>query len=73
MTGDQVFLTPADLANLTGYTRQSAQLRWLRAHAWPHEIGGDGRPKVLQSYVERRLGGVDSPRREPQLRLPART
>lgn len=67
-----MFLSPTDLAALTGYSRRSAQLRWLKAHAWPHEIGGDGRPKVLTAYVERRLGGVDSPRREPQLRLPVR-
>lgn len=67
-----MLLTPDDLVDLTGYRRQSAQLRWLRAHGWPHAVGGDGAPKVLRSYAERRLSGLDcTPRTEPQLRLPA--
>lgn len=69
-----MFVADSDLRTLTGYTRPSAQLRWLRAHGWTYEVGGDGRPKVSRAYAERRLGAVDSapPRREPQLHLPAR-
>jgi hypothetical protein len=65
-----MFVSPTDIATLTGYKRQASQIAWLRAHGWVFEIGADGRPKVLQSYAERRLGGVDSRPREPKLRLP---
>lgn len=64
-----MLLTPTDLEALTGYKRSSDQQRWLVAHAWVFEIGGDRRPKVLRAYAERRLGGVDSRPREPKLHL----
>lgn len=66
-----MFVFPDHLATLTGYQRAAYQIAWLRTHGWVFEIGADGRPKVLQSYAERRLGGVDSPARDPKLRLPA--
>jgi hypothetical protein len=66
-----MLLTPDELAALTGRQRPAAQVRWLRAHGWPHEIGADGRPKVLRAYAERRLGALDSTPRAPRLRLSA--
>jgi len=42
---------------LTGRQRRAAQLRWLQRREYPHELDADGRPLVLRSYVERRLGG----------------
>ena len=41
-----MFLTAAELADLTGYVRPSAQVRWLRANGYRFEIGGDGLRKV---------------------------
>jgi hypothetical protein len=67
-----MLLTPADLEALTGYSRPAHQARWLREHGWPFEVGGDRRPKVLRAYAERRLGGVNSPPRDPKLHLAAR-
>ena len=64
-----MLLTTAELSDLTGYRRNADQVRWLKDHGWPFEVGGDRRPKVLRAYAERRLGGVDSRVREPQLRL----
>lgn len=51
------FLTAAELQTLTGKERPSAQVRWLRLNGYPHDVGGDGKIKVLASFVESRLGG----------------
>jgi hypothetical protein len=64
-----MFLSPDDLASLTGYVRPSAQIRWLKSCRWPFVVGGDGVPKVLRSAVEARLGGSATPAAEPRLRF----
>ena len=64
-----MFLTADELRDLTGYTLPAHQLRWLARHGWRHEVSGLGRPVVSRAYAERRLGALDSERREPQLRL----
>ena len=57
-----MFLTPQEVAELTGYQKPSAQIKWLTAERFGFVIGGDGHPKVL-------LGVVKSSKKEPQLRL----
>lgn len=68
-----LFLTPPDIQALTGYQRAHDQIRWLRQRAFIFELGADGRPRILRSYVERRMGGaIESPpppKREPRLHL----
>ena len=67
-----MFLTPSEVAGLTGYTKKSAQLRWLTAERFAFVVGGDGEPKVLRAAVTARLGGKESgtgSRREPVMRL----
>ena len=68
-----LFLTAPDIQDLTGYQRPHDQIRWLRQRAYVFELGADGRPRILRSYLERRLGGaVESPSpptREPRLHL----
>ena len=64
-----MFLTPDELATLTGLTRYSAQCRWLREHGYRHERDVQGRPVVLRSEVERRLSTAAKPAREPTLRV----
>ena len=69
---DSLLLTADEVADLTGYQKPAAQVRWLLENGLPYLLGGDGKPKVLRSLVVRRLGGeVESgpPVREPQLRL----
>jgi len=68
----QVFLTADEIKELTGFERSSAQMRWLRQHCFPFEIGGDNVPKVLRSYVTSRLGGGarETSDHRPRLRLP---
>lgn len=63
-----MFLTPEEVADLTGYKRPAAQIRWLTAEKYGFAVGGDGHPKVLRQVVIGRMGGVQS-RKEPELRL----
>ena len=64
-----MFLTPKEVADLTGYQKPSAQMRWLTAEKFGFVVGGDGHPKVLRDVVLSRLGAVRSSRKEPQLML----
>jgi hypothetical protein len=64
-----LFLSPAELQELTGYKLGAKQITWLREHRWLHEIGGDGRPKVLRAHVLERLSGKSERKDEPRLRL----
>jgi hypothetical protein len=52
-----MFLTAQELRDLTGYQRQFDQRRWLGQHHWAHETNASGRPIVLRSYAETKLGG----------------
>ena len=66
-----MLLTRSDLESLTGYVRPSAQRRWLDARSWVYELGADGRPRVLRSYVEAQMGGqTERKTRRPRLHLP---
>lgn len=63
-------LTIKELEDLSGYSKPSAQARWLEQNGLPFLIGGDGRLKVLRQVVEQRLGAPpDEKKREPQLRF----
>lgn len=52
-----MFLTPTELAELTGYQRHADQRKWLTARGWLFETSATGRPVVARSYAESRLGG----------------
>ncbi len=56
-----LFLQRNELKELTGYSRPSAQRRWLYSHNYPYEIAGDGYPRVLLECVTRRLGVNSAP------------
>lgn len=54
-----MFLTAADLRDLTGYVRYSAQARWLRRHGWRFTVNALGAPVVAIAEFNRRMvGGV---------------
>jgi hypothetical protein len=64
------FLTPDELADLSGLERPSAIKRWLADNRMPFLEGADGWPRVLRAAMLARLGGTkiqDKP--EPRLRL----
>lgn len=51
-----LFLTPDELAQLTGLQRPAAQCRWLTRNGYRFEVGGDRQPKVLRAQLEARQG-----------------
>jgi hypothetical protein len=53
-----MFLTDAELTDLTGAKRREARVRALRAMGVEHRIRPDGRVIVLRSHVEALLGGA---------------
>lgn len=53
-----IFLSPDEVKDLTGYTRHADQRRWLRDRGWTFEENANGRPIVLRTYAETRLGGT---------------
>lgn len=65
-----MFLTPDEVVEMTGYTKPSAQIRWLSAERFGYVVSSNGAPKVLRAVVVSRLGGEQSRKRgEPTLRL----
>ncbi|QEY70460.1 DUF4224 domain-containing protein [Pseudomonas denitrificans (nom. rej.)] len=64
-----MFMTPEEVADLTGRTRASAQIRWLDEHLLGYVLDANGRPKVLREVVLSRLGSSKQQKKEPRLRL----
>lgn len=63
-----MFLTDAELRELTGYQRPAAVCRWLLANGYAFEKASTGWPRVLRSAVCAKLGD-SSYSNEPRLRL----
>ena len=55
-----LFLTQDELRELTDLRLPKAQIRWLQKHAYPYEISGAGKPKVLKSFVLNRLQNISN-------------
>jgi hypothetical protein len=51
-----MFLTAEEIRELTGYQRHADQRTWLTNHGWKFETNAAGRPIVLRSFAERKLG-----------------
>jgi hypothetical protein len=50
------------MKELTGYTRVSAQIRWLRRHGWKFIVNGPGDPIVaLAEFNRHMVGGKATP------------
>ena len=64
-----MFLSEADLLELTGYEQPAAQIRWLVRHAVAHDVNARGRAVVLRATIERRhgLAATEPPRARPNL------
>ncbi len=63
-----MFMTPDEVADMTGYLRPKEQVKWLNAERFGYVIGADGKPKVLRQVVVARLGG-HAEKKGPELRL----
>lgn len=53
-----MFLTQAELAELTERKRKGDQIAWLEANGYPFAIGANGHARVSRDYVQARLNGV---------------
>ena len=53
-----MFLTADELRQLTGLKRKGDQARFLRGQGYAVELDANGRPLVLRSAVEARMGAV---------------
>jgi hypothetical protein len=60
-----VFLTAADLEQLTGYKKPALQRRWLIKNGYRFDVRADGRASVLSSQVMARQGGARERSAEP--------
>jgi len=62
-----MFLTPAELEQLTGYRRPAAQIGWLRSRGIRHYVNGAGHPVVARAWLDAERNVVPLPVR-PDLR-----
>ena len=52
-----MFLTYAELRELTGYLAPAAQARWLEERGWRFERNRTGRVIVSRAHAEAMMGG----------------
>lgn len=53
-----LFLTQAELAELTERKRKADQIAWLKANGYHFAIGANGHARVLRDHVQAKLCGV---------------
>ncbi len=58
-----MFLSTAELQDLTGYVQPAAQRRWLAENGYRFDVRSDGRPSVLADQVRARQNGQVSQRK----------
>lgn len=66
MESNRLCLTSEELRELSGYKAHRAQCCWLEANDLRYVLDRCGRPKVLRSVIDARLGATDL---SPQNRL----
>jgi len=52
-----MFLTQAELADLTERKRKGEQIAWLKANGYLFAIGASGHARVLREHMQARLCG----------------
>lgn len=61
-----MFLTDAELRQLTGKSRHTAQISWLQANGWRFTVNTLGQPVVANAEASRKLvGGGTKKQQEP--------
>ncbi len=56
-----LFLTPGELAELTGRTSPAHQRKWLEANGYRFAVNANNRPIVAREHVLTRLGAAAAP------------
>lgn len=54
------FLTPPELAELTGLHQTAAQARWLKARGWKFETTAHGALRVTRNQFRARMDSTDA-------------
>ena len=65
MESSLLCLTPAEVRELSGYKAHRAQRCWLEANHLRYVLDRCGRPKVLRSVIDARLGAADGSPQSP--------
>lgn len=55
-----MFLTQAELVDLTECKLKSRQIAWLKANGYYFAVGANGHARVLREHVQARLSGVNA-------------
>ncbi len=63
--GSMMFLSLSHIEHLTGFSRYSAQRRWLASRGYRFEVNALGQPVVLSSAVEQKLRPGAQSSRQP--------
>lgn len=53
-----IFLTQAEIAELTERKHKAGQIKWLKANGYPFAIGANGHARVSREYVQALLNGI---------------
>lgn len=56
---DELQLTEAELAGITGTPQHKLQIEWLKANGWVFTLTRAGRPVVGRLYANLKLANVD--------------
>lgn len=51
-----IFLTPAELHELTGFKDRHCQARWLTRNRWRYVVDRHNRPRVARNHFAERMG-----------------
>lgn len=60
-----LYLTDAELADLTGARRKSLQIEWLRANRWKYRVSREGFPRVAREHWRSQMVGDVEPQPAP--------
>lgn len=60
-----MFLTSAELENLTGYKNHASQANWLAENGYRFDVRRDGRPNVMVEQVRERQCRSKTTERKP--------
>ena len=60
MDPHSIHLTPEELRAVTGRSRWTAQIRWLRANGFTVLQRADGMPLVSRAHFELMMGGAEA-------------
>lgn len=60
-----MLLSADDRKSLTGYSRWSAQIRWLQRNGWKYTVNALGEPQVAIAEFNRRMVGGRAVAQEP--------